>query len=305
MASIILTGGGGLVGARLSEQLLTDGHLLTHLASSTRTGKIPALRYDPMAEIMPEQARKALLESDIVIHLAGEPIAARRWSKPQKERIVQSRVQSTALLRNTIIDAKKKGERHPARYIQASAVGYYGNRGDEWLDESAKPGHDFLADTVVAWEQAAAPLIDALSTAFVRIGIVLDRDAGALPKMAMPVKLFLGAIPGSGKQWMSWIHIADLIALIRWLVLHPDLKGPFNAVSPEPIQAADFMKELARALGRPTLMPYVPEAALKLGMGEMAEMITTGSRVSCKKIEQTGFSFQFKNLPSALADLFE
>ena len=124
MASIILTGGGGLVGARLSEQLLSDGHQLTHLVSSTREGRVPTFTYDPMAETMPEQARKALLESDIVIHLAGEPIAARRWSKPQKERIVQSRVQSTALLRNTIIDAKKKGERHPARYIQASAVGY-------------------------------------------------------------------------------------------------------------------------------------------------------------------------------------
>lgn len=305
MASIILTGGGGLVGTRLSEQLLSDGHQVTHLVSSTREGRVPSLRYDPMAEAMPEQARKALLDSDIVIHLAGEPIAARRWSKPQKERIVQSRVQSTALLRNTILDAKKKGERHPARYIQASAVGYYGDRGDEWLEESAKPGDGFLADTVVAWEQAAAPLNEALSTAFVRIGIVLDRDAGALPKMAMPVKLFLGAIPGSGQQWMSWIHIADLIALIRWLVLHPDLKGPFNAVSPEPIRAADFMKELARTLGRPTLLPYVPEAALKIGMGEMAEVITTGSRVSCKKIEQTGFSFQFRNLRTALSDLYE
>lgn len=304
MASIILTGGGGLVGARLSEQLLSDGHQITHLASSTREGRVPTFKYDPMAETMPEQARKALLDSDIVIHLAGEPIAARRWSKPQKERIVQSRVQSTALLRNTIIDAKKKGERHPARYIQASAVGYYGNRSDEWLDESAEPGHGFLADTVVAWEQAAAPLNDALSMAFVRIGIVLDRDAGALPKMAMPVKLFLGAIPGSGKQWMSWIHIADLIALIRWLVLHPDLKGPFNAVSPEPMRAADFMKELARTLGRPTLMPYAPETVLKLAMGEMAEIITTGSRVSCKRIEQTGFSFQFRDLPAALSDLF-
>jgi uncharacterized protein (TIGR01777 family) len=156
----------------------------------------------------------------------------------------------------------------------------------------------------VAWEEAASPLSKALSTAFLRIGIVLDRNGGALPKMATPVKLFVGAIPGSGKQWMSWIHIADLVAMIGWLVQHPDLKGPFNAVAPEPVQTADFMKELARTLGRPTLLPYAPEAVLKLAMGEMAILITGGARVSSKKIEQTGFSFQFKNLPAALSDLY-
>jgi uncharacterized protein (TIGR01777 family) len=307
MAKIILTGGSGLVGSRLTERLLAEGHQLIHLASSPRKNtknKVPAVSYDPFADTLPEEARKALLESDIVIHLAGEPIAARRWSEEQKDRIVKSRVQSTKLICSTILEAKKNKEKHPSRYIQASAIGYYGDRGDEWLDESAQPGHDFLARTAVAWEEAASPLSKALSTAFLRIGIVLDRNGGALPKMATPVKLFVGAIPGSGKQWMSWIHIADLVAMIGWLVQHPDLKGPFNAVAPEPVQTADFMKELARTLGRPTLLPYAPEAVLKLAMGEMAILITGGARVSSKKIEQTGFSFQFKNLPAALSDLY-
>lgn len=304
MARIILTGGSGLVGRRLSEQLLQEGHQITHLASSSRKATIPTVAYDPLADAMPDEARTALLQSDIVIHLAGEPIAARRWSDAQKERIMQSRVASTNLLCSTILEAKKHGEKHPQRFIQASATGYYGDRGDEWVDESSPAGSGFLADTAKAWEEASTSLGDTISTASVRIGIVLDRKGGALPRMALPVKMFLGAIPGSGKQWMSWIHLDDLTAIFRWLVQHDRLTGPFNAVSPEPVQTSLFMQELARALHRPTHMLHIPEAALRLAMGEMAELILSGSRVASSKIQDTGFSFRFRSLQAAFADLF-
>jgi uncharacterized protein (TIGR01777 family) len=233
-----------------------------------------------------------------VIHLAGEPVA-QRWTHAAKRRILGSRVAGT----RTIVDAIGLCRQKPEVLISASGVGYYGSRGDEILTEGASPGSDFLAGVCQAWE-AEARKAEAFGVRVVnpRIGLVLDAAGGALEKMLLPFKFGVGGRIGSGAQWVSWIHLSDLIGLVRFAILEPSLHGPLNAVAPDPVTNAEFTKELAAALHRPAIFP-VPGLVLKLAVGEMSEMLLGSQRVLPEGAQAAGFRFRYAKLADALAEI--
>ena len=236
--------------------------------------------------------------ADAVIHLAGENISAGKWTKSQKKKIIDSRVNSSTLLYESIKRAKNK----PNKFISASAVGYYGSVSkDQVYIESDPPGEDFLAETVIEWEKSVDPIEKlGLKLNKLRIGVVLSPEGGALQKMTGPVKMGAGAPLGNGKQWMPWISIDDLSHMFVHL-LENDFPGDvFNAVSPQHINNKDFMKELAKALGKPFFLPNVPAFALRLALGEMATIVLEGSRISSKKILDSGFEFSDPDLATYL-----
>jgi uncharacterized protein (TIGR01777 family) len=241
--------------------------------------------------------RESLENADAVVHLAGEPVA-QRWTPETKGRIRESRVTGTRHL----VEALAALPRRRAALICASAIGYYGDAGDQILDESASPGAGFLPEVCVAWEREARQA-EALGfrVACIRIGLVLDPGSGALRRMLPPFRLGLGGRLGSGQQWMSWIHLADLADLFRFALEHP-VGRSLNAVAPEPVQNVDFTRELARALHRPALFP-VPGFVLKAMFGEMAGVLLESQRVLPRAAESAGFPFRFPKLGPALADL--
>ncbi len=254
------------------------------------------VRVAPWDPAKGEPPADALKGADAVIHLAGEPVA-QRWSADVKRRIRESRVAGT----ENLVRAMAKLPEAPRILICASAMGYYGSRGDEILTESSPPGSDFLAEVCVAWEkaaQAAEPL--GVRVVRVRTGIVLDARGGALAKMMPPFKMGVGGKVGSGRQWMSWVHAEDLVGMFRFALNNP-VSGPMNGVSPNPVTNADFTRALAKVLKRPAIFP-VPALALKLLFGEMAEMLLGSQRVSPKTAESAGFRFKFTDVGAALAD---
>jgi uncharacterized protein (TIGR01777 family) len=233
---------------------------------------------------------------DGVINLAGEPIAEKKWSHTQRRRIEKSRIDAT----QSLVQACAKAKQKPQFLLNASAVGYYGPRGDEIITEETPPGDDFLGRLCQAWEaeaQKAAEL--GMRVVCLRTGIVLGPDGGALAKMAEPFKFFLGGPLGSGKQWMSWIQLEDLIRLILLLIDNPLAQGPFNATAPHPVQNNEFGKALGKAIRRPS-WARVPAFLLRLTMGDMAEMLLTGQRVVPAAAEKLGFKFRYPDLPEAL-----
>jgi uncharacterized protein (TIGR01777 family) len=233
---------------------------------------------------------------DGVINLAGEPIAEKKWSRTQRRRIEKSRIDAT----QSLVQACAKAKQKPQFLLNASAVGYYGPRGDDIVTEETPPGDDFLGRLCQAWEaeaQKAAEL--GMRVVCLRTGIVLGPDGGALAKMAEPFKFFLGGPLGSGKQWMSWIQLEDLIRLILLLIDNPLAQGPFNATAPHPVQNNEFGKALGKAIRRPS-WARVPAFLLRLTMGDMAEMLLTGQRVVPAAAEKLGFKFRYPDLPEAL-----
>ncbi|HML17583.1 MAG TPA: TIGR01777 family oxidoreductase, partial [Bryobacteraceae bacterium] len=231
-----------------------------------------------------------------VVHLGGEPVA-QRWTAAARLRILRSRVDGTRRL----VEALKANP--PAVLISASAIGYYGSRGDEILTETSSGANDFLGQVAQEWERAAlAAESFGVRVVILRIAMVLGRGGGALAKMLTPFRLGIGGRIGSGKQWMSWIHLDDLAALIAFALEHPTLRGAVNASAPEPVTNAEFTRELARALHRPAIFP-VPEAALKLMFGEMSQMILASERVLPEAALRAGFSFRFPRIREALRDL--
>lgn len=234
-----------------------------------------------------------------VIHLAGEPIAGKRWTAEQKQKIRSSRIDTTRALVAAIAAAKQK----PRFLINSSAIGYYGARGDEALNEQAGPGSDFLARLCVDWEGEAIKAEEhGLRVIRLRTGIVLGRGGGALAKMLLPFKLFIGGPLGSAKQWMSWIHLEDEIGLIQFLIENPQARGVVNATAPNPVTMKEFCQTLGRALHRPSWAP-VPAFALRLMLGEMAEMLLTGQRVLPEKALSLGYRFRYPDLREALRAL--
>ena len=279
--NVAITGASGFIGRHLTEKLTRGGH--STRAISLRSGLAPDV----------------LSGCEAVVHLAGEPVA-QRWTAFAKHRILESRVQGTRAL----VHAMAQMNPRPATLICASGVGYYGSRGDEILTEDSAPGSDFLVEVVQAWETEAREAAKfGVRVVSPRIGVVLGREGGALPKMLPPFQLGVGGRIGSGKQWMSWIHIDDLIALIAFALSNAALKGPVNVVAPNPVTNADFTRELARALHRPAIFP-VPAVALKLIFGEMSEVLLGGQRVLPKAALRAGFTFRYSELGSALAALF-
>jgi uncharacterized protein (TIGR01777 family) len=273
---IAVTGASGFIGRRLTQRLQSEGHTVREI--SLRSG----------APIVPI--------CHAVVHLAGEPVA-QRWTRSARNRILKSRVEGTKSL------VKALSEHPPPVLISASAIGYYGARGDEILTETSKPGADFLAQVAIAWEREARSAAQlGVRAVPLRFGMVLGRGGGALKKMLLPFRLGLGGRLGSGDQWMSWIHLDDLIALIGFAIESAQCKGAMNAVAPHPVTNAEFTHDLARALHRPAVFP-VPEFVLKLLYGEMSQVILGSQRVKPEAALQAGFEFRFPELGRALRQI--
>ena len=291
---IVLTGSSGFIGARLRAHLIERGHELVCL--SRRAAARPGwYAWDP-ASGPPPQA--ALLGAGAVIHLAGEPVA-QRWNAEIKRRILSSRVQGT----HSLVHALGAMPVRPGVLVCASAIGYYGSRGDEILPESAAPGGDFLSEVCSAWERAAQAAAElGLRVVSPRSGVVLDPAGGALAQMLPLFRVGLGGPIAGGQAWTSWIHLNDLVRLIAWAVEHPAVCGPVNAVTPNPVRNEAFTRALGAALHRPAFFP-VPALALKLLYGEMAGVVLASQRVAPQRAVQSGFQFNWPELDAALGDL--
>jgi uncharacterized protein (TIGR01777 family) len=287
-ARILLTGATGFIGRALAAALRARGNEVVEVS---RRGPVDWDRVDT------EVAR-----ADAVVHLAGEPIADGRWTPERLERIRSSRVDTTRQLARALAAADAPASRV---FISGSAVGIYGMRMDDVVcDESTPPGDDVLARIGVDWERAADPARDAgVRVAHPRTGIVLGRGGGALEKMRRPFELFTGGPLGSGRQWLSWIHLRDAVRALLFALDHAELSGPFDVVAPEPATMNDFAKALGHALGRPSLF-RVPAFALRAALGDgVAELLLTGQRVVPRRLADAGFTFDFPRLDEALRDL--
>jgi len=299
---LVVTGATGFIGKRLIWRLLRDGHDVVVLSRDARSAvaKIgypcESHSWDPASEAAPSAAFEG---ADAVIHLAGEPIAAGRWTKARKKRIEESRVVGT----RNLVEGIRRAARKPAALVSTSAIGIYGDRGDELLDEASAHGADFLAKVCIGWEKEALAAPKEVRTALVRVGIVLDHDEGALPRMVLPVESGVGGPLGSGRQWMSWIHVDDLVSILIEAATRKDLSGPVNAVAPEPVTNANFVRALASHLGMPAVL-RAPAFALKLALGEMASVVLSGQRVRPAALEKSGFRFAYPTLQAALGQIF-
>ncbi|MGP8244459.1 MAG: TIGR01777 family oxidoreductase [Bryobacteraceae bacterium] len=293
---IAITGASGLIGRRLVETLLAQGHsllLLGRKPAQERPG-VSSSVWDPESGLPPADK---LRETDAVIHLAGEPVA-QRWTAAAKRRIRDSRIVGTRRL----VEGLAGLERRPRTLIAASAVCYYGSRGDEILDESARPGSGYLAEVCVGWEREAAAAEElGIRVARIRIGLVLDVGGGALGRMLPAFRLGLGGRLGGGRQWLSWIHVEDLADLFRY-VLENSLAGAWNGVAPHPVINADFTRVLGQVLRLPAVLP-VPEAALRLLFGEMSEILLASQRAVPGAAQSAGFRFRYPELAPALRNL--
>jgi uncharacterized protein (TIGR01777 family) len=294
---ITISGASGFIGRRLLKHLMTANHSIHVLSRHAGTNLPAGVRlsvWNPDREEPPEES---LNNADAIVHLAGEPVA-QRWTADARQKIRDSRVQGTRRL----VQALSTMSRRPAVLVCASAIGIYGSRGDEILTESSTPGTGFLPDVCREWE-SQADLAQALGMRVVkiRIGIVLSAHGGALAKMLPAFKAFAGGRMGSGREWMSWIHLDDLAALIRYAVEN-SLEGAVNGTAPSPVTNAEFTRILAKSLHRPALFP-IPGFALKMIFGEMAEVLLGSQRVLPRAAQDSGFRFQYAQLEPALQDL--
>jgi hypothetical protein len=293
---ILVSGSHGLVGSALVQSLKSDGHEVFSLVRRPP-------RSDAEVEWYPDRGSLALsrLEgTDAVVHLAGESIASGRWTANKKQRIRDSRVQATTVLSEALANLKEP----PGILISASAIGYYGDRGNLILTEATAPGNDFLAGVCVAWERATEAAAEkGIRVVNARFGIILSAEGGALAKMLPPFRMGVGGRVGSGAQWMSWIALADAIGGIRFALINESLTGPVNLVAPHPVSNAEFTKTLGKVLSRPTLFP-VPEFAARLAFGEMAgALLLAGQRVAPARLQEAGYEFEYAELEPALRHL--
>ncbi len=294
MARILIGGASGLIGSALVPSFESREDEVVRLVRYASTSA-REIRWDPMRAIPPE----LVSGFDVVVHLSGERVAG-RWTKAKKKRIRESRVVST----QNLSDALAKAEKPPTTFICASAIGYYGSRGDEILNEGSPSGAGFLAEVCREWESATAQAADTgIRTVRLRIGIVLSRNGGALKQMLLPFRLGLGGQIGSGHQWWSWIHIRDLVSAVHHILWHQALKGPVNMAAPNPATNAEFTKTLAGVMRRPAVLP-IPAFAARLAFGELAdEGLLASARVVPEKLIENGFEFRYPELRSALRDL--
>jgi uncharacterized protein (TIGR01777 family) len=295
MSRILITGASGLVGTRLTQLLLERGHEVSHLGRGKKTGNIKSFVWDVNAGIL---SPEALQNVDCVIHLAGAGIADERWSKKRKQEIVESRTKSTALL----VSKLNEGNNSVKTLVSASAIGYYGMtlRAEEFT-EGSQPGAGFLADVVTAWEREADQVKNKRLVK-IRIGVVLSKNDGALKEIAKPVRLGFGAPLGTGDQYVSWIHLDDLCSIFIKAVEDETLQGAYNATA-DTVTNRGLTKAIASTLHKLLWLPAVPGLALKLFLGEMADLVLFGSNVTSGKIRQAGFSFKYDTLEKALNNL--
>jgi uncharacterized protein len=296
--NVFLTGATGLIGRSLAIALLERRHAVTAVSRSPDAAKrLPAgvtlVAGDP-AE--PGAWEEALGGADACVHLAGEPVAEGRWTLEKKRRIRDSRVRSTARVAEVI----RRGG--PTVLVSGSAVGFYGSRGDQVLDESAAPGTGFLADVSREWEDAAAPAKVRARVVQVRTGIVLSRRGGALPRLIGPFKAFAGGPLGKGDFWQPWIHFVDEVGLLLLALEDARCEGPLNASAPEPVRNKELARAIGRAMHRPAFLP-APTAAIRLALGETADVVLASQRVVPRKALDLGYRFRFPEIDAALKDL--
>ena len=297
----LVTGATGFVGDRLLAHLQEPVVLSRN---GTRAEKdlakfgVKAFSWNPTQEPAPAEAFDGI---DVVFHLAGESVASGRWTSAKKVRMRESRIAGTRNLVATLASLPKK----PKVLISASAVGYYGDRGDEILDESSSPAGDYLAELCQGWErEALAAQAHGIRVVTVRTGIVLGPQGGALAKMLTPFYVGAGAPLGSGKQYMPWIHLEDLVRMMLFAAEHESVRGPLNGTAPHPVTNREFTKALGRAIHRPTFMPPVPGFMLKIMFGEFGSILLNSQRAIPKAAEQAGFQFEYPQLESALLEIF-
>jgi uncharacterized protein (TIGR01777 family) len=297
--NILITGASGLIGTKLIRNLQEKGHFVSILSRNPDKLKgVKSFKWDITEQTIDNDALNGV---DTIIHLAGAGIADARWTKSRKQLIIDSRVLSTRLLYKAIEETKA-----PVKtIISASAVGFYGDRADEILNENSANGTGFLADCCQQWEKAVDEgLKFGVRLVKFRIGLVLSKQGGALSKLETPVSLFLGAPLGSGKQWMPWIHVTDLLAVFEKAIENSKLIGTYNACSPIPVTNLEFTKILAKTLFRPVWPIKVPELILKLVLGEMSDVILISNHTTSQKLINTGFKFKYAGLDEALKEIY-
>ena len=311
--NILITGGTGLIGSALATSLAQDGNQVTILSRNPQKNSdqlpsgVKVVQWDGRTA---EGWGQLVDGADVLVNLAGESIAGeslsalifKRWTPERRGRLLTSRVDAG----HAILEAIQKAQVKPAVLVQASAVGYYGSRGDEELAEDTSAGDDFLARICTAWEASTAP-VEALGVRRIIIrspGVVMSLKGGAFPFMLLPFKLFVGGPLGGGKQWFSWIHIKDEVKAIRFLIDNPQASGAFNLVAPHATTNADFSKILSKVLGRPYWFP-VPAFALKLLFGAKAAILLVSTRQIPKRLQEIGFVFDFPTAQQAFADLLQ
>jgi uncharacterized protein (TIGR01777 family) len=294
---ILVSGSSGLVGRALCAALDAEGHTVVRLVRNDTALSDNVIYWDPARGVL---AGDSLAGIDGVIHLAGESIASGRWTPGRKARIRDSRLQGTRLLCERLAACYPP----PAFLIAASAIGYYGNRGEDVVDETAGQGGGFLAELCGAWEEETHRVTKAgMRVVNLRFGMVLSDRGGALEKMLPPFRLGLGGPLGNGAMWMSWIHIDDVVSAVRFAMHHAELSGPVNTVAPNPVTNRTFTQALGHVLKRPAFMT-VPAPLLRLALGEMAdELLLSSLRVRPQRLEDSGFTFAYPDLDAALASL--
>ena len=298
MSKILIAGGTGLIGTRLTELLIEDGHEVVHLSRRPKSDAVVSTyRWDFSTNYIDPQA---LTGVDVVINLAGAGVADKRWTKSRKQLIISSRVESNRLLKQYY----GQDGFEPKVFLSSAAIGFYGDRGNAWLEESSSSGTGFLAESCRAWENAIHELEELpWRVAYFRIGIVLSNKGGAFPQFKLPLQFFVAPFFGNGNQWYSWIHIDDVCGLFIASIQNANIEGVINAVAPNPVTNKQFNQFLAREMKRWVLPIWAPAFAMRIALGEMAAVVLTSSRVSASKAISKGFSFQFPSLEKALADL--
>ncbi len=296
--TILIAGGTGLIGTRLAAFFKEKGHTVRILSRSPQgEGQFA---WDPLAGSIDD---KAVLGADVVINLAGAGIADRRWTTDRKKLLIDSRVKSTAVLRESF----QRSGFQPKVYLSASGIGYYGNSGEDWVDESDAPTDDsFLVKCCADWEQAVESIgAMGIRTVVFRTGIVLEKSGGALLEITKPLRFGIGTYFGNGQAWYSWIHLEDVCRMYFWAVENAESEGIYNAVAPQPVRNIEFVKAAAKAMQQAAIFVPAPEFALRLVLGEMADVVFFSNRVSAQKIIQAGFHFQYPVLETALARIFK
>lgn len=296
---ILMTGGSGLIGKALTEALLKEGYNISHL--SRHHGTDPRVKTFIWNVEQSQIDEHCIDDIDIVIHLAGAGVADKKWTDKQKKIIIDSRAHSIQLIYNLI----KRRSNKIKTIISAAAIGFYGDRGDELLTEDSAPGTGFMPECCITWENA----VDegkALGLRIVkfRTGVVLDKNGGALQKMATPVKFYAGSPFGNGKQWVPWIHHKDVTDMYLYAVKNTQLQGTFNMVAPTPVTNKQLMQSIARQLRKPLWLPNIPSFVFKLLMCEMSVIILGSTKVSAQKIQDNGYTFQHPELADALKDIY-
>lgn len=298
--NVLITGGTGLVGTRITAMLQQKGYNISYLSRSSKNVKgVDVYQWNVKKQTIDE---KAIANADYIVHLAGANVAGHKWTDSYKKTIIDSRLQSAQLLKAAI---EKTGSL-PKAFIAASAIGYYGNTGNNWATEESHPGDDFLADVCVKWEQktdeVAALGVRAVT---IRVGVVLSPQGGALPLMSAPVKFFAGAPLGSGDQYVSWIHIDDLANIFIQAMEDEQMQGVYNGVAPHPVTNEELTRALGSTLHRPVWPIGVPAFALKTALGEMSDTVLQSTRVSVQKLQTYGFDFHYPYIKDALKDLLK